>query len=206
MGKRHQIKHFLDISRSSVENQQDKQLIKFEINNSVSPVSRVSIVSFRCAYDRSVNLGTGGFLSLCACDGPASGTKLARSLPEEPVDTEPRTEGVHLFEEICLFASDRPFTPARLAANRTNAQKFCPSSTPAATTGPRMAQGRNCIVLNGLKHSQHAGNFARSCPARSLRKTQSCSNGFWTKCIGPSVSRSAADRVVGAASVVRTRR
>jgi len=41
-------------------------------------------------------------------------------------------------------------TPAMLAANRANAQK---------STGPRTAQGRNRIVLNALKHGQHACNF-----------------------------------------------
>jgi hypothetical protein len=41
-------------------------------------------------------------------------------------------------------------TPAMVAANRANAQK---------STGPRTAQGRNRIVLNVLKHGQHASNF-----------------------------------------------
>jgi len=41
-------------------------------------------------------------------------------------------------------------TPALLAANRANASK---------STGPRTVEGKNRIVLNALKHGQHARNL-----------------------------------------------
>jgi hypothetical protein len=94
MGKCCQIVHFLDISRISFENPQDKQLIACEMNNSVLPVSRVSIVSFHCAYDRSVNLERTFLFPMRARRSKAA-YKAGQAITRRARETEPRTEGVH---------------------------------------------------------------------------------------------------------------